>query len=598
MTRFAALIMSIIMSLSGFFSAARVNIKDAVLSFFTGIPFAETSVSDSFIDSLDRDDIILNRFGSGIYKKLLFVFFDGDAGVADKYRVLKNYNLELLGWACPCNLFAVSAPASGADALFALSEKIENECEAVLMATPMVFTPSSPDTTPDDPFDGGAEWDESAPSGAEWHLEAIDAREAWNYGEYFGDITVGLVDAGFNLEHEDLGGKISFPSDRLKKRNVPDSHGTYVAGTVCAEAGNGKGISGVNPRAKLKCVDWQADEGQDWNQTLAIFFGITKLIKSGAKVVNLSLGTSGNIEGDDNSVRFEMDLYAKIYSAMMSIMLARGYDFVCVQSAGNGDGDSNPVDAFRNGHFSTMTKKNSISLVPWIKVDDILGRVIVAAASRYRASDDTYALTSFSNYGETVDIAAPGSRIYGLDVESDGYCYKSGTSVSAPIVTAVASLVWGINPSLKGTDVKKIIMDTADKTVAPYVEGTQSYKQINAKLAVEEALRTKYKMFTLTGDINTGDYDTPDDIAALTINGKSKNITAPGGKINLICENGDGKINILGDYGENEFAPVDFSVNNADVSLGEISFLPVPDEPDEPGEPTPGEPVTGPDNGG
>ncbi|MBR5112157.1 MAG: S8 family serine peptidase, partial [Clostridia bacterium] len=582
------------MTLSGIFSAASVNIKDAVLSFFTGIPFTESSVSDSFIEKLDEKDVVLNKYGSGIYKKLLLVFFDSDSGVADKYRVLKNYNLDLLGWACPCNLFVVSAPASGFDALSSLSKKMEDECEAVLMASPMVFTPSSPDTTPDDPFDG-AEWDESRPEGGEWHLEAVQAREAWNYSRYFGDITVGIVDAGFNMDHEDLQGKISFPNNRLKKRNVPDSHGTYVAGTVCAEAGNGKGVSGINPRAVLKCVDWQTDEGQDWNQTLAIFFGIIRLIKSGAKIVNLSLGTSGNVEGDKESIESEMNLYAKVYSAMISILFGRGYDFVCGQSAGHGGTEGYPVDTFINGHFCTINKKNAISIVPWVKVDDILDRVIIAAASRYRASDDSYILTSFSNYGENVDIAAPGSRIYGLDVESDAYCYKSGTSVSAPIVTGIASLVWGINPSLKGSEVKKIIIDTADKTAAPCVVGTQAYKQVNAKLAVEAALRTKYKMFTLTGNVNTGDYDTPDDLVVMTVNGKAENITAPGGKINLICESCNGKIEISGDYGENEFTPVDFSVDNADVDLGEISFVPVPEDP---GEPSTEEPVTGNENGG
>lgn len=583
------------MSLSGMFSLISLNFKDAVLSLFTGIPFTETSVSDSFIESLDETDVAVNKFGYGIYKKLLFLFFDDAAGVGEKYRVLKDFDLDLLGWACPCDLLVVSSPVSGLNSLKALSEKIESEYDCVLLASPMVFTPSSPDTTPDDPFDGGADWDEGNPSGAEWHLEAIRAREAWNYSGYFGDITVGLVDAGFNTDHEDLKGKISFPSDRLKKRNVPDSHGTYVAGTVCAQSGNGKGISGVNPRAVLKCVDWQTDEGQSWNQTLAIFFGITRLIKSGAKIINLSLGTSGGVEGDDNTVRFEMDLYAKIYSAMMSIMLGRGYDFVCVQSAGNGDADSNAVDAFRNGHFSTMTKKNTISLVPWIKVDDILDRVLVVAASRYRASDDSYILTSFSNYGETVDIAAPGSRIYGLDVESDSYCYKSGTSVSAPIVSAVASLVWGINPALKGSQVKKMIMDSADKTVLPYVEGTPSYRQVNAKLAVESALRSRYSMYTVTGIVNTQDFDTPDDLVTFGFNGKIMNITAPGGKISLICESGNGKINILGDYGVNRFDPVDVSVSDSDVDLGEISFA---DVPEEPGETEGVETVTGSENGG
>ena len=47
---------------------------------------------------------------------------------------------------------------------------------------------------------------ESQPAGTDWWAEAIGAYTAWNYEQWFQDVSVGIIDSGFYLYHEDLGG--------------------------------------------------------------------------------------------------------------------------------------------------------------------------------------------------------------------------------------------------------------------------------------------------------------------------------------------------------------------------------------------------------
>lgn len=79
------------------------------------------------------------------------------------------------------------------------------------------------------------------------------------------------------------------------------------------------------------------------------------------------------------------------------------------------------------------------------------------------AVDGNNLLAKFSNYGlEKVDVAAPGVQIEST-IPMDSYTRMSGTSMAAPYVTKVSSLVVAANPSLKPEDVRKILMGTVDK---------------------------------------------------------------------------------------------------------------------------------------
>ncbi len=580
MDKILALILSLIAAFSNFFGFLPGNAGDIFAGLVTGIPFGEYSIKDDFIADIDSSQVLLNKSGNGFYKNLMVLFFEKDTSVVYKYEVFKNNGFKLLGWACPSDMFIVSAPASDYKALCDLCDKTENEFSKVLMAAPVPYIKTSPDTTPDDPFDEGYDWnDDNIMSSGRWYVDAVHLREAWNYSDYFSPIKVGVLDSGFETAHEDMNGKISFPRKDDERRNRPASHGTFVSGIIGAVHNNGKGIAGINPAAGLICVDWQNDVGQSGNETLQIFFGICRLVKSGAKVINMSLGTSGNTDPDDPSSRRSMNSYARIYSAMMSILLGRGYDFVAVQSAGNGDINDKPADSFYNAHFATFRENNVISLWPGVSKKDLLDRVLTVGAASYRYSDEKYHFASFSNYGDGVLLAAPGSHLYGLSSGEEKYTHMSGTSASAPVVAGVVSLAWCVNPSLTGAQVRNLVVENAGENVLPYDgEEESGCKLVDAGSAVEAALKTKYSMFSLTGEVDTGGYKTPADLVTIKSAGKTRNITAPSGKISLIYEKGNGTIIINGEYGENEFPETDFSVSDRDVDLGKIAFKPLKEQ--------------------
>src|SRR5579884_1206176 len=131
----------------------------------------------------------------------------------------------------------------------------------------------------------------------QWNLQKIGAPAAWSRttGAH---VLVGIVDAGVDLDHEDLAGKIVAHTSCLKSKGDPKNcsgsgqddvgHGTHVAGIIAATKDNGVGIAGVAPDVGL-VVAKVADSGggiaiEDANA------GIRWVVDHGAKVVNLSLG--------------------------------------------------------------------------------------------------------------------------------------------------------------------------------------------------------------------------------------------------------------------------------------------------------------------
>ncbi|MEI6579114.1 MAG: S8 family serine peptidase, partial [Eubacteriales bacterium] len=371
-----------------------------------------------------------------------------------------------------------------------------------------------PDYTPNDPFEGvntGVDrWDESNPGGGTWWLESINARNAWGYSSYFSHMNIGIVDSGFDTAHPDLTGKIVFPSSMLAKQNIPGAHGTHVAGIIAAQGNNETGICGICQDATLTCVDWEPEEGQVWIEDLRIIFGVGYAVKAGAKVVNLSVGSSVSIpKGKPSYPKLWMNTEAALVSFYMGTLINRGYDFLVVQSAGNGDSNGNAVDTFNNGSFCCITEKNSLSKLAGVPTKDVLDRIIIVGCAR-NLGNNQYVQSSFSNVGSRVSICAPGSWVYSCSTADNNYYqYMSGTSMAAPVVTAVASLVWSVNPLLTGPQVKSIVCSeantryevpaTSDRfwSETPY----QSYRLVNAKLAVEAAIKTTHNVGIVAGRV-------------------------------------------------------------------------------------------------
>ena len=482
-----------------------------LLSFITAFfPYVSANIENIFgtayIENIKENDIEKLDNYSGFLKNTVLVFFDEDADFSDKINTLSSYDLRTVCILSDFNLHVAKTKDKSFEELNKLCESLNND-ENVALSTICPARKIELQYTPDDPFNDeldywNYDWDDENPEGNNWHLEATETRASWGYNPLYENINIGVVDGGFDTDHEELAGKIYFPTKRAERRNKPNHHGTHVAGIIGAWQDNGVGISGICPDSTLICVDWSPSDGQLWIPDLAVLQALSETVKGGAKVINFSVGSSSSIGAEDYEFpKIVMDIDGILYSYAMGSLLNKGYDFLVVQSAGNGNEEAYAVDATQNGLFCAINEKNAFLPFRNVTVEDLLDRIIVVANAEI--TEGGYALSSSSNVGDRVDIAAPGYEIFSC-TKDDTYGRKTGTSMAAPVVTGIASLVWSVNEDLTAPEVKKIICENTNVTVSPaeerYFENLnyKSYNMVNAKLSVEAALRLKEKFFDVS----------------------------------------------------------------------------------------------------
>lgn len=223
-----------------------------------------------------------------------------------------------------------------------------------------------------------------------WGLGAtpgVGVLPAWDRSRAAGQV-IAIVDTGVDLTHPDLAPNLwSMPGqpsvhghDFVDGDNDPDDfnlHGTHVAGTAAAAAGNALGVAGVAPQARIMAV--RVLNGNGSGTTSAIVDGIAFAANNGAGVINLSLGGPA---GPADTLMSDAIAHAGSTGA------------VVVAAAGN--------SAENNDVFPTSpcTLGNA-------------NLVCVAAVTK------TGARSGFSNFGATtVDLGAPGGDLSG-DPDSD-----------------------------------------------------------------------------------------------------------------------------------------------------------------------------------
>ncbi len=273
----------------------------------------------------------------------------------------------------------------------------------------------------------------------EWGLTKIQAPQAWDIAKGSDSVIVAVVDSGADYNHPDLVGHIVKGQNFVPGENANDpsdqcGHGTHVSGTIGAMTNNSLGIAGVNWNVKVMAI--KVFSGACQGNLAPIISGIHYAADHGAKVINMSLGAYGACGPYQEAVD-----YAR--SAGVSVIVA----------AGNGNPPGVPVDA------STANPANC------------LGVIVVGA------STESDARASFSNYGSTVTIAAPGVNIMStmtpgntMSQQSNGpkqclnqsYCLLGGTSMATPHVAGAAGILLSINPSLTPDQIKNTLMSTAD----------------------------------------------------------------------------------------------------------------------------------------
>ena len=572
-----SLIVAFIMSAGSVSAFSLSGVRDAFTVALFGLPCTDEAVNEDYADELSDAEVIVKDRVSGFFRNKLMLILSPGTGFFEKKALFAKEGLSVIGWCTPVELYVVRYAFAGFSDMEKECEKLEKN-PAVIAAMPLTASKVTPQFTPDDPFESESlpVWDELRPSGDNWWLEATEARRAWDYSGYFSPVTLGITDSGFDTGHREFEGKITFPSSRQAKLNEPSAHGNHVAGIIAAAQNNGYGISGICPHATLICEDWHHEEKKLWNSDLNIFIDFVLGVMKGAKVLNFSLGSSSSIAAGENSLSdFSIKAESFFYSYAMSRLLKRGYDFLVVQSAGNGNEEGKSVDARNAGLFASVFSDNRLTILKKSDLSDIMDHIILVGAARSRGGGK-YMQTTYSNSGPEVEIAAPGSGIYSCTYPEE-FGYMGGTSMAAPMVTGAAGLIWSVNPSLSGSEVKKILISSADKTASAndddfYIGNYEKrdLPMLNIRLCVEEALRRAHPDFgTVTG--------TADGAQTVVYAEKSYTVLSDG-TFGFLVPAGEGEITALDENGEVIYT-ASVAVSGGETS--EVILTPPEEEPEE-----------------
>ena len=250
------------------------------------------------------------------------------------------------------------------------------------------------------------------------------------------DVDVAVIDTGINLKHKELNvvDNVSFV-DGVTSGDDDNGHGSHVAGTIGARS-DGSGVVGVAPGARLWAVKVL---GGDGGGTLSgVAAGIDYVTKNADKieVANMSLGGRFKSQVIDDAISNSVD-------AGVTYIVAAGNDSIDAEN------------------FTPANHPKVMAVSAVTDTDGIAGGK--GSSCDWSETDDKFA--SFSNHGEKVKIAAPGSCVQSTwkadGTTADTYNSISGTSMASPHVAGAAALVKAKEPLLKPDQVYKKLLDEA-----------------------------------------------------------------------------------------------------------------------------------------
>lgn len=455
----------------------------------------KNDIGEIYFHQTELEHIKSNDDGTMYADNEILLVADETAKYKDIERLAKANGAEIVGWIEQTNDYQLQLNrVCNVDELEQIIATFKETDLVDDAYSNYAFAVSGTATKERDGFIYGEKWEGTLQNfndckGESWGIEAVNALAAWDvldsHKSDVHPVKVGLIDGGFDTEHEDLGFAETFYNTSA------DDHGTHVAGTMAAKANNKEGICGVYPYGdgNLYGVSHSgefnySENGDPLMTSMFLKIAYSELILRDVKVINSSLGFWDPVLQYESPEWYERVNYlesnAYILGDFLSRLLNKGYDFVLINAAGNDSNREGSViyDSKYSWWTTVIDKKD---------YQNVFDRIIVVGAM---ASDGS--ICDFSNGGERVDIYAPGDQIYstminsqyGNTYEKEGKQYLwSGTSMAAPHVSGVAATVWSLNNNLTGAQVKEIVCSSHNMRF-------NSCDVVDAYIAAERAAST------------------------------------------------------------------------------------------------------------
>lgn len=343
--------------------------------------------------------------------------------------------------------------------------------------------------TPNDPF-----------YEKQWYLQRVKANSAWQRIHSSPNITIAVIDSGIDINHPDLKDNIWVNKNEIANTGKDDdgngfiddvngwnfvdnnndpspkfdenyteagiSHGTIVAGIIGAVGNNNIGITGLTWEAKIMPLRVLNDKGE--GRVSDVVRAIDYAINNGADIINLSF------------VGFN---YSE--SMQQAINRASKANVIVVAAAGNEQLNGQGINIDETPIYPACYGKDNL--------------LVLGVA----ATDPLDQKADFSSYGfSCVDISAPGVSFFSTITQGgssvnpnllyDGYF--SGTSMSAPVISATLALIAEVNPRLSPKEIVEVMLKTADNIsyLNPSYLGQLGAGRVNVSRAVETAYEMLY----------------------------------------------------------------------------------------------------------
>ncbi|ACO44985.1 putative Peptidase S8 and S53, subtilisin, kexin, sedolisin precursor [Deinococcus deserti VCD115] len=249
-------------------------------------------------------------------------------------------------------------------------------------------------------------------------------------------IKVAVIDTGIDMNHPAFTGKIdtTYAKDYLDGDKVPQDVNLNTDGTFSAAYGHGTAVAGIitqiAPNATILPI--RVLDATGGGDTATIASAIDYAVASGAKVINLSLGSTSDSAAVNQSIK-------NAVSKLVTVFIASG-----------NSGTTNVLYPAARSLDSAALGNGSIGI----------GSVNLLTHK-----------SSFSTYGANLEFTAPGENIV-TAFPGNGIVAATGTSFATPIVSATAALVLSAGVPIRTTDDTKVFMNNMAATATPSTDPT------------------------------------------------------------------------------------------------------------------------------